>query len=146
MGLELAGIEVLHVSQYLDRLCQEQRIVPRKSPIASATLLDGTYLGRTHKVFDEPRRMLGRLPGLTVREMGWSRELAYSVGEPGGIFRLLQPTLSRQLAARVMAEAAQTGVEALVTTCAVTKTALAEPQVASPRVLDLIEVVAEACC
>jgi Fe-S oxidoreductase len=139
MGLDLGGIEVLHTTQYLERLCQQHRLVPRRAPVSSATLLDGTYLGRTHAILDEPRQVLERLPGLDVREMGWSRELAYASGEPGGIFRLLQPDLSRQMATRVLAEAAQTRAEVLVTTCPATKTALAGAQLSSPRVLDLVE-------
>jgi Fe-S oxidoreductase len=144
MGLDLGGIEVLHAAQYLDRLCQENRLTPRGASVSSATVLDGTYLGRTHAIFDEPRRVLERLPGLAVREMAWSRELAYAAGEPGGIFRLLQPGLSKQMAARVLAEAAATRAEVLVTTCPATKTALAEAQLATPAVLDLAELVAQA--
>jgi len=143
MGLDLGPIEVLHTAQYLDRLGQEGRLTPRRATVSSATLLDGTYLGRTHKLFEEPRRVLGRLPGLTLREMAWSRELACACGEPGGVFRLLQPGLSRQLAARVLAEAAHSGAEVLVTTCPATKTALAEAD-GGPQVLDLAEVVAQA--
>ena len=146
MGLDLGRIEVLHTAQYLDRLFQEKRFVPSKAAVSSATVLDGTYLGRTRAVFDEPRRVLGRLPGLALREMAWSRELAYSSGEPGGIFRLLQPELSRLMAVRVLAEAAETGAQVLVTTCPATKAALAEAKHASPQVLDLAEVVDQAVC
>jgi Fe-S oxidoreductase len=144
MGLDLGGIEVLHTAQYLDRLGQEGRLIAQRPTVSSATLLDGTYLGRKHAIFDPPRRVLQRLPGLAVREMGWSRELAYSAGESGGVFRLLQPDLSRQMAARVLAEAATTGAEVLVTTCPATKAALAEAKPSSPRVLDLAELVAQA--
>jgi Fe-S oxidoreductase len=126
MGLDLGGIEVLHTTQYLDRLFRENRFELRRPPLSSASLLDGTYLGRTHAVHDEPRRVLQRVPGLDVREMVWSRELAYTAGESGGVFRVFQPGLSRQMAGRVMAEASQTGAEALITTCPATKAALAE--------------------
>lgn len=145
MGLDLGGIEVLHTAQYLDRLCRENRLVPRKASAFSATLLDGTYLGRTHAIFDEPRRVLQCVPGLALREMGWTRELAHGCGEPGGIFRLLHPELSRQMAARVLVEAAQSGAEVLVTTCPATKTALAQAHCPSPKVLDLVELVAGSC-
>lgn len=142
MGLDLGGIEVLHTAQYLDRLRQENRLVVQSDAVSSATLLDSTYLGRKHGIFEEPRRVLQSLPGLDLREMAWSRELAWSCGEPGGIFRLLQPELSKQLAERVLTEAAQTGAEVLVTTCPATKTALAEANRPRPRVLDLAEIVA----
>lgn len=142
MGLDLGGIEVLHTAQYLDRLRQAGRLVVRSDAASSATLLDGTYLGRKHRIFEEPRRVLQSLPRLDLREMSWSRELAWSCGEPGGVFRLLHPELSKQMAERVLAEAAQTGAEVLVTTCPATKAALTEANRPQPRVLDLAEVVA----
>ncbi|MDD4267364.1 MAG: (Fe-S)-binding protein [Thermoguttaceae bacterium] len=143
MGLDLGGIEVLHAAQYLDRLLAEGRLAPLLSAATSATLLDGTYLGRTHGIFDPPRRVLGKLAGLDLREMTWTRELAYSAGEPGGVFQLLQPELSRQVAARVLEEAAKTGAAVLATTCPATKTALAEVEQASLEVLDVAEILAQ---
>ncbi len=144
MGLDLDGIEVLHTSQYLDRLARENGLVLKGLPVADATILDSTYLGRTHAIFDEPRRLLQRLPGLVLREMTWNRELAYACGESGGIFRLLQPELVKDMADRVLAEAARTGAEVLVTTCPATKTALSAASESSPKVCDLVELVARA--
>ena len=144
MGLDLSGIEVLHASQYLDRLLQENRLALRRAPASSATLLDSTYLGRTHGIFEEPRRVLNRIPGLALREMGWSRELAYACGEPGGIFRMLHPELSEKLSRRVLAEAATAGTEVLVTECPASQIALQEATPAGMVVRDLVEVVADA--
>ena len=144
LGLELAGIEVLHTSQYVDRLCQAKRLPMPKKLASSATILDGTYLGRTHSVFDAPRQVLQSVPGVTLSEMGWSRELAHACGESGGIFRLLQPSLSKELAQRVLAEAALTRADVLVTTCPATKTALCEAAPAAPKAIDLVELVAQA--
>jgi Fe-S oxidoreductase len=143
MGVDLGGAEIVHAAQYFDRLAAENRLPLPKKSAASMTLLDNGYLGRDHKLFDEPRRVLGRVGG-TLREMGWTRALAYSCGEAGGVFRLLQPELSRELARRVLAEARTTGAELLVTTCPVTKTSLTEAGPEPMRVRDLVEVVAEA--
>ena len=143
MGLELAGVEVLHAAQYLERLAGEKRLPLRPACTASTTFLDTGYLGRAHKILDEPRRLLGRLVASPLREMSWSRELAYSCGEAGGVLRLLHPELSRELASRVLAEARHTGAELLVTTCPVTKTTLAESD-PTAQVRDLVELVADA--
>jgi Fe-S oxidoreductase len=143
MGLDLAGVEVLHAAQYLDRLAAEKRLPLRPACTASTTLLDSGYLGRDHKILDEPRRLLGRVASSPLREMTWSRELAYSCGEAGGVLRLLHPELSKQLAARVLGEARHTGAELLVTTCPVTKTSLVESDPAA-QVRDLVELVAGA--
>ena len=143
LGLDLSGIEVLHATQYVDRLIEQGVVVPRQPTASVATFLDGTYLGRTHAIYDEPRRILGRIPGLTLREMVWSRELAYSCGEPGGVFHLLHPELSQSMAARVLEEAAKTGAGTLVTACPATLTTLQQVNRTSLAVRDTVEVVAD---
>ncbi len=142
--MDLGGIEVLHAAQYIDRLFEQGTITPRTQAAAVATFLDGTYLGRTHAVYDLPRRILGRIAGLTLREMVWARELAYASGEPGGVLHLLHPELSQSLAVRVLAEAEKTGAKILVTTCPVTRVLLQAANPTRLAVRDLVEVVAEA--
>ena len=141
MGLDLSGIEVLHATQYIDRLLTEGRLTLREHAPAAVTFLDGTYLGRTHGLYDEPRRILGQIPGLTLREMTWNRNLAYSCGEPGGVFSLVQPALSRKMATRVLAEATKTGVGTLVTACPATFSILQEANHAELAVKDIVEMV-----
>jgi len=145
MGVDLGGIEVLHATQYLERLAEEKRLALRPSAItAGLTLQDNGYLARDHQICEEPRRLLGRIAAEPLREMVWSRQLAYSCGEAGGVLRLLHPELSKLLAARVLAEAQTTGAATLATTCPVTKTALLEagPTGIQPR--DVVELVADA--
>ncbi len=141
MGIDLSGIEVLHATQWIDRMMAEGRLAPRQHASGVITFLDGTYLGRTHGVYDEPRRILGHIPGLTLREMTWSRNLAYSCGEPGGIFQQVQPELSRRLAARVLDEAMTTGADTLVTACPATLSILEEANQTDLVVKDIVEMV-----
>ncbi len=144
LGVDLSDVEVLHAAQYIDRLMEQGALSLRKQTATVATFLDGTYLGRTHGVYEEPRRILGKLPGLSVREMDWSKELAYSCGEPGGVFHMLYPELSRRMAERVLEEASKTGASVLVTTCPATLTSLEKVSHRSLKVRDLVEVVANA--
>ena len=143
MGIDLDGIEVLHATQYVDRLLEQGLIAAPQPPATVATFLDSTYLGRTHGVYDEPRRILERIPGLTLQEMAWTRELAHSCGESGGVFHLLHPELSRSMATRVLEEAAKTGADTLVTACPATLTLLKESNHTSLAVRDIVEVVAD---
>jgi glycolate oxidase iron-sulfur subunit len=117
-------------------------VVPRNQTAAVATFLDGTYLGRRHAVRDEPRRILERIPGLTLRELAWLRELAYSCGEVGGVHHLLHPELSRSMAARVWEEVAKTGAEILITACPATRTIMQATKPVNLAVRDVVEVVA----
>jgi Fe-S oxidoreductase len=144
MGCDLGGIEILHATQYIDRLMEQKTLVLRGQDAVTATFLDGTYLGRTRAVFEEPRRILARIGGINLREMAWTRELAYACGESGGVFRLLHPELSRRMAARVQEEATKTGARMLVTTCPATKSLLQNAGHTNLTVRDIVEIVADA--
>jgi len=143
MGVDLGGVEIVHAAQYLDRLMSQGSLPVREQPAMIATFLDSGYLGRTDRILDEPRRVLGRLPGLDYREMVWTRELAHSCGEPGGVFPVLYPELTQGLATRVLDEAAKTGARLLITTCPTTQGVLKAGGLGM-SVRDLVEVVAEA--
>ncbi len=144
MGLDLGGIEVLHAAEYVDRLMEQGTVAARNRTAVVATFLDGSYLGRGHAVYDPPRRILGRIAGLTLREMTWNRGLAYACGEPGGVFHSLYPELSRDMARRVLEEAANTGAGVLVTACPATLTLFQQVNHTNLAVRDLVEVVADA--
>jgi Fe-S oxidoreductase len=143
LGLDLSGIEILHATQYIDRLIQQSVIVPRERTTSTGVFLDGTYLGRTHGLYDEPRRILGRILGSTLREMVWSRELANSCGEPGGVFHLLYPELSQTMANRVLDDASSTSADMLITACPATLGLLKKVNHTGLVVRDLVEMVSD---
>lgn len=143
MGLDLSGIEVLHAAEYVDRLVTEAKIKPQAGGGSTVTLLDNTYLGRYHGIYEAPRRLLDKVFSQRC-EMYWTREFAHSCGEPGGIFRQLHPKESRDLACRVLAEVATTEASVLATTCPTTKTALLEVEKPDLAIRDLVELVADA--
>jgi Fe-S oxidoreductase len=93
---------------------------------AIVTPHDSDYLGRTNKVYDPLRRVLGAIPGVEIREMSWTREKAHSCGESAGVFAALYPEIVPSLAVRLIEEARTTGAVVLATTCPVTKRALAD--------------------
>lgn len=135
----LDGIEVLHATEYAARLIEEGRLRPVRALEAIVTAHDSDYLGRTNNVYDPPRRVLGAIPGVEVREMSWTREKAHSCGESAGVFGTLYPEIVPRLAARLLAEARATGAGMLVTTCPVTKRALAAADSQGIEVRDAME-------
>jgi Fe-S oxidoreductase len=143
MGLDLSGIEFVHAAEYLDRLLADGRLKLRAAADLSVTLLDNGYLGRYHGIYDAPRRVLAKVSSAQP-EMVWTREVAHSCGEAGGILRLLHPELARAMADRVLAEASSTGASVVATTCPVTKTTLLDAQTPGPKPRDLVELVADA--
>lgn len=139
MGLDMTGIEVVHSTSYLNRLATENQIAFRSVENLNVTYLDDGYLGRRHKLFDQPRRLLRQVANLTLREMVWSRELALSCGEAGGVFRLLYPKQSGKMARRVLDEAARTNIDILVTSCPVIKDILVTENHPSVQVREITE-------
>lgn len=143
MGVDLGDVEVLHASQYLDRLLKEGKLSPNVRLDRAAAVLDSDRLGRFNGIFDEPRRLLQAIPGVELKEMSWTRELAHSCGETAGVLRLLYPELSQLLAQRVLAEAVDSGVQLLATSCPVSKQTLMETAEPGVEIRDVVQLIAQ---
>jgi Fe-S oxidoreductase len=64
----LAGVEVIHHTQLLDRLVAEGRLVPTEHHEAVVAYHDACYLGRYNEIYDEGRRVVAATGG-SVAEM-----------------------------------------------------------------------------
>ncbi len=76
--------EVAHHTQFLAQLVGEGKLKPTREMAQTVTFHDSCYLGRYNGIIDEPRRVLGSLPGVTLREMPRSRERGFCCGGGGG--------------------------------------------------------------
>ncbi len=112
----LGRVEILHYTQYLNRLVGEGRLRLAREVAATATFHDPCYLGRRNAEYDAPRELLAALPGLEIVEMEENRAEALCCGGGGG--RMWMETASGERFGDVrVAQAAQTGAEILVTAC-----------------------------
>jgi len=139
------GLEVLHTTEYLDRLIKEKKLNPTKTVTAKITYHDPCHLGRlgesyihwegkeipghirifdppkefrrgTYGVYEAPREILKSIPGLELVEMDRRKEYTWCCGAGGGV-KETNPDFAKWTAKERIEEARSTGAKAMVTAC-----------------------------
>ncbi|MBM3307272.1 MAG: (Fe-S)-binding protein [Candidatus Eisenbacteria bacterium] len=112
------GIEVLHYSQFLAGLLDDGRLTLTTPLKGVVTYHDPCFLGKHNDIFDEPRAVLGAIPGIEFVEMDRSRERALCC-EGGGGRMWVEPAEERgeRLADVRVKDAAALGAARIVTAC-----------------------------
>jgi len=139
------GFEVLHASEFLARLIEEGRIKMAGLPWV-VTYHDPCDLGRKNGVYDAPRSIIQSIPGMTLREMPDNREEAMCCGG-GGDVAMMEADVTEHIAERRLAQAVNTGAEAIISSCQQCKRTLlqaARKTKTRIRVLDVTELVWQA--
>ena len=112
----MVDFEVVHMSQYVFELIREGRIEPTNAYGKNVTYHDPCYLGRHNGIYDEPREVLGKIPGLELIEMPESREDSLCCGGGGGRIWMETPKGERFSDLR-LEQAIGVGAEVLATSC-----------------------------
>jgi Fe-S oxidoreductase len=110
------NFDVMHISQYLFELIKQGRLKLTREYGKKITYHDPCYLGRHNGVYDEPREVLRKVPGLELIEMVDSRADSLCCGGGGGGIWMDVPKGERFSDLR-LEQAIRTGAEVLVTAC-----------------------------
>jgi len=110
------NFEVVHISQYLFELMNEGRLLLKKDHQKKVTYHDPCYLGRHNGIYDEPRGVLKKIPGLELNEMVESRSDSLCCGGGGGRVWMETQKGERFCDLRIE-QALAVGAEVLATSC-----------------------------
>ncbi|BEQ14691.1 (Fe-S)-binding protein [Desulfoferula mesophila] len=112
----MVNFEVIHMSQFLAQLIQEGRLEIKGEYAKKITYHDPCYLGRHNGIYDEPRQVLGSVPGLELAEMPDCLETSLCCGGGGGRIWMETPKGERFSDLRLQ-QAMDLEAQVLVTAC-----------------------------
>ncbi len=108
--------EVLHITEFLDRLVAEKKIAFSAPKGLRVTYHDPCHLGRHAEVYEAPRRVIDSVRNVERVEMLTNKRYAHCCGAGGGV-KSSHGDLANKVAAKRIQEAEDTGAELLVTAC-----------------------------
>lgn len=112
----MVNFEVIHINQYLVELIDEGRLELTGEYAKKVTYHDPCYLGRHNDIYDEPREVLKKVPGLELVEMAESRENSLCCGGGGG--RIWMETAKSERFSDIrVAQAQAVEAQVLATSC-----------------------------
>jgi len=110
------NFEVIHISQFLFKLVNEGKLKLTKEYRKKVAYHDPCYLGRHNGIYDEPREVLKKVPGLDLKELPDARVDSLCCGGGGG--RVWMETQKGERFGDLRVEQAiAVGAEVLVTAC-----------------------------
>lgn len=143
----MVHFEVVHISEFLAELVGQGRLAIEGSLAQKVTYHDPCYLGRHNGIYDQPRGVLAKVPGLELVEMPDRRQASLCCGGGGGGIWMDRPKGERFADLR-LGQAKQTGAGVLCTSCPYCISNFEESRLGleggeALQVKDLTEIVAE---
>jgi len=110
--------EVVHISEEILELLNSGKLeLTHKLDERKITYHDPCQLGRYCKVYESPREILQRIPGVDLIEMLRHHGNAWCCGNGADMVRSMDKDLAIEIAGDRLNEASEAGVEMIVTSC-----------------------------
>ncbi|MCC6215254.1 MAG: (Fe-S)-binding protein [Polyangiaceae bacterium] len=145
-----ARFDVVHHTDYLLGLVSAGKLAPRESVKAKVAYHDSCYLGRYNQIYESPREILRRIPGVEVVEVEhWQRNRGLCCGAGGAQMWMEEQNKDRVNVKRTE-QLLATGASTLATACPFCMTMLTDgikskELEGSVKNLDVAELLAVAC-
>jgi Fe-S oxidoreductase len=110
------GFEVVHHSELIAGLMKEGKLTISKGNEGAVTYHDPCYLGRHNDIYEQPRHVLGNIPGIKLVEMEGSRQSGLCCGGGGG-HMWLEKGAGRRVNEMRVEQAVDTRAEVIATAC-----------------------------
>ncbi len=137
--------EVVHHSQLIWKLVQEQRLNLSQAQRLKVTFHDSCYLGRYNDEYDAPRAALQAVPGVQLVEMERSKQMGMCCGA-GGARMYMEEKIGTRVNQLRVEQAMTTAPEAIAVSCpfclTMVKDGLKEKGIEGVKTLDIAEIVA----
>jgi L-lactate dehydrogenase complex protein LldG len=138
-------IRIRHITEVLAEAVDAGRLRLRAPGNLVVTYHDPCHLGRACGIYDEPRKILSAIEGLTLVEMERNREFSACCGAGGGV-KTGFPELAAAIGLRRSRMAEAAGADLIVTSCPWCEQNLADSMVGSEyrvEVKDILELAEE---
>jgi Fe-S oxidoreductase len=110
--------EVVHHTDFLNKLIQEGRLRPDRTVKQSVAYHDSCYLGRYNEVYDAPRQILQAIPGLELREVSyWTKSKGLCCGAGGAQMFMEEQHGTERVNKKRTLQLLDTGAQTLATAC-----------------------------
>ena len=130
--------DVFHSTEFLARLI-EQRKLDLKGLNDGVTYHDPCDLGRNSGIFDEPRYVMGKIPGLSLVELEENRKYCSCCGS-GGDLLASNENIALDISRRKLGEVADTGMQTVVTACPACIRAMNIAKTATRAQVDILDI------
>jgi Fe-S oxidoreductase len=108
--------EVVHHSQLLAKLIDEGKLIPITPIDEDITYHDPCFLGRHNKVYQQPRDIMAKVPGVRTQEMHRHKDRGFCCGA-GGARMWMEERIGKRINTERVDEALETNPDTVSTAC-----------------------------